>query len=234
LARYFSAQAWQGLRNPGYIGGHTGPRQRRRRNPLFAARYNDIIFLNEVLAMMTNNVSPNVSSSGIKLHIGGQEKCEGWSILDALPGPNVDYVGNCKDLSFLPSESCSEVYASHVLEHLGYTGELQQTLSGIHRVLRPSGRLRVSVPDLEILCKLFLHPALDGPGRFHVMRMMFGGRLTDYDVHYVGLTFEFLGEYLDLAGFRNIKRVPGFGLFQDTSTFHFAGVPISLNVEATK
>ena len=43
--------------------------------------------------------------SGIKLHIGGWEKREGWKILDALPGPLVDYVGNCNDLSFLDDES---------------------------------------------------------------------------------------------------------------------------------
>src|SRR3954468_16802710 len=97
-------------------------------------------------------------ADGIKLHIGGQEKREGWSIVDALPGPIVDYVGNCNDLSFLADESCSEVYASHVLEHLAYNGELQKTLKGIHRVLKPGGRLRASVPDLELLCQLFLNP----------------------------------------------------------------------------
>jgi predicted SAM-dependent methyltransferase len=173
-------------------------------------------------------------SDGLKLHIGGQEKREGWAILDALPGPIVDYVGNCNDLSFLAGSSCSEVYASHVLEHLGYNGELQKTLKDIHRVLKPGGRLRASVPDLETLCKLFLHPSLDGPGRFHIMRMMFGGRTTNYDVHYVGLTFEFLGTFLQEAGFHDIRRVQEFGLFQDTSTLRFGGVPISLNVEARK
>jgi predicted SAM-dependent methyltransferase len=73
--------------------------------------------------------------AGIKLHIGDREKREGSVILDALPGPVADYVGNCNDLSFLEDESCSEVYASHVLEHLGYTGDLQKTLKSIHRVL---------------------------------------------------------------------------------------------------
>jgi predicted SAM-dependent methyltransferase len=171
---------------------------------------------------------------GIKLHIGGQEKREGWTIQDALPGPIVDYVGNCNDLSFLGDETCAEVYASHVLEHLGYNGELQNTLRGINRVLKPGGRLRASVPDLETLCRLFLHPALDTAGRFHVMRMMFGGRTTAYDVHYVGLSFEFLGNFLHEAGFRDIRRVAEFGLFQDTSTLRLGGVPISLNVEARK
>lgn len=173
-------------------------------------------------------------SDGIKLHIGGQEQKEGWKILDTLPGPIVDYVGNCNDLTFLEPESCSEVYASHVLEHLGYDGEIQNTIKGIYRVLKPGGRLRASVPDLEILCKLFVHPSLDGPRRFLVMRMMFGGRINEYDVHYVGLNFEFLGQYMHDAGFHDIRRVPEFDLFNDTSKLRFGEVPISLNVEAWK
>jgi predicted SAM-dependent methyltransferase len=171
---------------------------------------------------------------GIKLHIGGRQKRDGWAILDVLPGPMVDYVGNCNDLSFLAEESCCDVYASHVLEHLGYDGELQKTLKGIYRVLKSGGRLCASVPDLEMLCRMFLHPSLDGAGRFHVMRMMFGGRTTDHDVHFVGLTFEFLGGFLHEAGFRDIRRVSEFGLFDDTSTLRFGNVPVSLNVEARK
>ncbi len=182
-----------------------------------------------------NSLSSGKSpGDGIKLHIGGWEKREGWVILDALPGPIVDYVGNCNDLSFLGDESCSEVYASHVLEHLGYNGDLEKTLQGIYRVLKPGGRLRASVPDLETLCRLFLHPSLDVRARFQVMRMMFGGRATDYDIHYVGLNFEFLNDFLQEAGFREIRRVSQFGLFNDASTLLFGGVPISLNVEAWK
>ena len=180
-------------------------------------------------------LAPNAPPvGGIKLHIGGEEQRNDWVILDALPGPIVDCVGNCNDLSFLPDESCSEVYASHVLEHLGYDGDLQKTLKGIHRVLKAGGRFCVSVPDLRTLSWLFLSPSLDRPARFHVMRMMFGGRTTDYDVHYTGFDSDFLGQFLYQAGFRNIRRVQDFGLFNDTSTVRFAEVPISLNVEAWK
>ncbi len=174
------------------------------------------------------------AADDIKLHIGGQEKHAGWKILDALPGPMVDYVGNCNDLSFLADESCSEVYASHVLEHLGYDGELQNTLKGIHRVLKPSGRFRISVPDLDTLCRLFLNPALQAADRYYVMRMMYGGRTTAFDVHYVGLNFEFLCEFLREAGFREFRRVPKFDLFDDASSILFGDVPISLNVVARK
>jgi FkbM family methyltransferase len=181
------------------------------------------------------DTSPKVPlAEGVKLHIGGTERRDGWVILDALPGPVVDHVGNCNDLSFLADESCSEVYASHVLGHLGYNGEIQKTLKGIHRVLKPGGRFCASVPDLATLSWLFLHPSLDAAGRFQVMRMMFGGRTTDYDVHYTGLNFEFLGGLLHQAGFREIRRVQDFDLFKDTSTLRFANVPVSLNVEAWK
>jgi predicted SAM-dependent methyltransferase len=173
-------------------------------------------------------------ADGIKLHIGGREAREGWHILDINPAPQVDHVGNCNDLSFLGDATCLEVYASHVLEHLGYNGELQAVLKGIHRVLKPQGRLRVSVPDLEILCRLFVDPRLNINGRFHVMRMMYGGRTDAHDVHHSGLTWEFLGGFLQEAGFREIKRVEEFNEFNDASSLRFAEVLISLNIESLK
>jgi predicted SAM-dependent methyltransferase len=193
-----------------------------------------MVTLNDSLNASARAAPSSPGLDGIKLHIGGREKREGWMILDALPGPAVDYVGNCADLAFLPDASCAEVYASHVLEHLGYDSELPKTLAGIHRVLKPGGRLRAAVPDLEILCRLFVEPSLTGDDRFHIMRMMFGGRTTAYDVHYAGLNFEFLSAFLHATGFRDIRRVAEFGLFNDTSTLLFGTVPISLNVEARK
>src|SRR5262245_29678791 len=160
----------------------------------------------EVELMSLESVE-KVSCGDIKLHIGGWQRRDGWSILDVNPGPHVDHIGNCRDLSFLADSSCSEVYASHVLEHLGYNGELQTALREIYRVLRPGGRLRASVPDLEVLCCLFLRPDLEKAQRFHVMRMIFGGRVDAHDVHYCGLTFEFFAEFLTEAKFIHVKRV---------------------------
>jgi len=172
--------------------------------------------------------------SDIKLHIGGEEVSEGWSIVNIQPGPNVDYVGNATDLSAIGDATCSEVYASHILEHLGYDGELQKALSEIHRVMKPGARLRISVPDMDILCRFFLFPELKPDERYEVMRMIFGGRTNPYDVHHVGLNLPILTGYLMQAGFHNIERVQEFKLFNDTSSFLFGGHPISLNVRAWK
>ena len=44
----------------------------------------------------------------------------------------------------------------------------------------------------------------------------------------VGLTLEFLSDYLCVAGFSTVKRVEAHGLFEDSSTLEICGVQISL------
>jgi len=170
----------------------------------------------------------------MKLHIGARTRADDWKTLDIAGGPEVDYVGNCKDLSQFATESVEVIYASHCLEHLAYQVDLLQALREWFRVLKPGAPVMISVPDLETLCRLFLQPQLSAKDRFQIMRMMFGGQIDPHDYHYVGLNWEFLGEYLWAAGFRNIERVQDFGVFDDTSTLKFGGVPISLNVKAVK
>src|SRR5258705_6911300 len=170
----------------------------------------------------------------IRLHIGGQIRHPDWKILDVRPGPIVDYVGHCTDLSGFDDESVSEIYASHVIEHLGYKSELAIALGEFNRVLVPGGIVRISVPDLPTLCALYLDPALNPENRYHVMRMMFGGQVNEADFHYVGLSEELLTSYLQNAGFANITRVGNFGLFDDASNLVYKGKSISLNVSARK
>jgi predicted SAM-dependent methyltransferase len=170
-----------------------------------------------------------------KLHIGGREPRAGWEILNVLPGPAVDHQGDAIDLSRFADGTFAEVYASHVLEHFDYNGKLIKALREWHRVLAPGGLLRLSVPDLDVLCSLLLaRHMLDVNQRFMVMRMMFGGHVDAYDVHLVGLNQDFLAGFLTAVGFERLQRVPRHGLFGDTSDMVFAGTPISLNMVAFK
>lgn len=172
---------------------------------------------------------------GRKLHIGGQVRAAGWEVLDANPGPIVDHVANARDLRVFSDHTFERIYASHVVEHFDYNGELVATLTEWHRVLLPAGILYVSVPDLDVLARLFLdRQSLSIEDRFLVMRMIFGGHMDRYDYHLVGLNEEFLGHFLRLAGFPHVDRVERFGMFNDTSNTQMHGVPISLNVIATK
>lgn len=178
---------------------------------------------------MTPNQEPN---GPLRLHVGGTEPKAGWKIFNVQRGPQVDFEGSIVDLGAFSDGSVEEVYASHVLEHLGYQTELLGALKEVHRVLRPGGRFYLSVPDLEVLCQLFLVPNLDINSRFHIMRIMFGGQTDDYDFHYVGLTEAFIADYLQRAGFTELQRVSEFGLFNDSSSLRILGQLISLNLTA--
>ena len=169
----------------------------------------------------------------MKLHIGGKEKKEGWSILNIQKNDNVDFVGDISDLSQFDDESIDEIYASHVVEHVNQKN-IPKTLKGIHRVLKDDGKFYISVPDMDILCRIFLDPNAPPKVKFHVMRMMFGGQTDEFDFHYFGWNILFLKDFLTVAGFKKIEKVKSFSLFKDTSDYSPYGVPISLNVIAYK
>jgi predicted SAM-dependent methyltransferase len=171
--------------------------------------------------------------SPLRLHLGGQLVKPGWTILNAQAAPGVDVVGLVTDLSMFADGSACEVYASHVYEHLSNV-EVPVALREAYRVLAPGGELKVAVPDLEVLSRLLAHPALPLADRWHVQRMIYGGQIDPYDFHKTGFTFPLLEAVLGQAGFVEVQRVADFGLFADTSRLAFAGLPISLNVQARK
>jgi len=170
----------------------------------------------------------------MKLHIGGREIHPDWKILNIQPGPGVDFVGDCLELSQFADESIETIYGSHVLEHLSYSKELPQVLGECRRILVPGGELYISVPNLGVLCQLFVAEGATEELRYHLMRIMFGGQVDAYDFHKVGLIEPFLAKFLNRAGFRSYKRVPEFNIFKDTSSLRLGEYLISLNVIATK
>lgn len=189
-----------------------------------------------LVSIIKNWIRPRTDKreAPLRLHVGGQLAHPDWKIFDVRPGSHVDFVGDCTDLSRFESGSVAEIYASHVLEHLGYIEELPRTLREFHRVLAPGGTLRASVPDLDTLCALFADPALSFEERVHVMRMMFGGQTNSADFHKAGLNEAFLRDLLQAAGFVDVVRADSFGLFEDSSALVFRGRRISVNLSARK
>ena len=170
----------------------------------------------------------------MKLNIGGEQKKEGWKILNIQEKDGVDFIGDISDLNQFEDNSVEEIYASHIVEHVDQN-KIKGTLKGIHRILKDGGKFYISVPDMDILCRIFMAKEAPKKAKFHVMRMMFGGQIDKYDYHYFGRNFEFLKDYIQDAGFKDMKRVDSFGLFDDTSDFApYNNVRISLNVIAYK
>lgn len=179
----------------------------------------------------------NVSSGrldAMKLNIGGEEPRAGWKIFNIQSMEHVDYVGNCTDLSRFDDGSIDEIYASHVLEHLGYQREITLALSECNRVLPTGGRLYISVPNFGVLCQLFASEVVSDEQRWDLMRIMFGGQIDEYDFHKVGFIEPFLRTFLRQTGFTSVERVDEFNIFDDTSSMRLGAHLISLNIIATK
>ena len=105
---------------------------------------------------------------------------------------------------------------------------------GINRVLVENGKFYISVPDMDVLCKILIDKKKDPKIKIHALRMIFGGQTDEYDFHYFGYNFELLRGLLKNVGFRNVEKVKTFSLFNDTSDHAPYGEPISLNLIAIK
>lgn len=170
----------------------------------------------------------------LQLHRGGWETKPGWIIVNVEERDGVDVRSSVTDLSMFPDRSAVEIYASHVYEHRGYQQELHDALAEASRVLMPGGRLRVAVPDLEVLCRLFLERGSDLQAQFMVQRMIMGGQMEPFDFHKTGFSEPILKALLREHGFTDVHRVDDFKVFNDTSTLAFQGVPIRLNLQCTR
>ncbi|MEX1108564.1 MAG: methyltransferase domain-containing protein [Dongiaceae bacterium] len=173
---------------------------------------------------------PGREDGRLRLHVGGAFPRAGWKILNIQPGPRVDFVDNCCDLSRFATGSVSTIYASHVLEHLGFREALPRALIEIRRVLNPGGPFLMSVPDLAVLSRLFLDERLDAQERMTAMMMMFGGQIDEHDFHHVGLYREFVADLLAGVGFKTVHQVARLGIFPDSSDAMLHGQSISLNL----
>jgi predicted SAM-dependent methyltransferase len=101
------------------------------------------------------------------------------------------------------NNSCSDIYASHVLEHIY---NIKQVLKEWWRVLSPSGRLRILVPDLIWACKYLIQ--LNEKGEVDprckpyyencedVLKVIFGSQLHKGEYHYTGFTKKILEKQL--------------------------------------
>jgi predicted SAM-dependent methyltransferase len=89
----------------------------------------------------------------------------------------------------------------------GIGEDVCSTLIEWRRVMLPGGRLRLSVPDVDTLFKLFIAPNRTLSDKKFLMAIIYGGQDSSHNYHKTGFSFVYLKHLLENTGFCNITRV---------------------------
>lgn len=140
-----------------------------------------------------------------RLHLGcGQRFIEGFYHVDAHAHPHVDRVADVSNLNFLPDNAVTLIYAASVLEHFG-RHEYMDVLREWHRVLKPGGVLRLSVPDFDAAIAVYLDRDRFPDGLRQIHGALIGGQRDAWDYHKMVFNAELLTAALIETGFRTCR-----------------------------
>ena len=176
-----------------------------------------------------------------KLHLGcGNIRLPGYCNVDILETSAVDVISDISTLENFEDDSIEQIYACHVLEHFSHE-EVKKVLFRWHQVLVKGGELRISVPDIDRIVKIYIEnwQHFQTPGNSPWIGLLYGGQGDPYDFHKTGFNFCWMKFILEQVGFEEVKEYPHephfVDGFKDASLAHEPfGKYLSLNVSAKK
>ncbi|HMX42293.1 MAG TPA: methyltransferase domain-containing protein [Elusimicrobiota bacterium] len=156
----------------------------------------------------------------------------GFITVDLRDVDDTDIVSDISDLSWTGDGTVDQIYCSNALEHFPIH-KTKDVLAEWHRVMKPGGKLFVSVPDFDANVKIYLKTGLTA----WLQYLIWGDQKAPLNYHYINFTFATLAGLLDSVGFKGIKRVQKFPFGVEDASVHkdnWFQIPISLNMEAVK
>jgi predicted SAM-dependent methyltransferase len=167
------------------------------------------------IAILSGKNTLNEFKPPYKLHLGcGNIKLAGWCNVDAMPTIAADVIDDIRLLKHFPNGSVQEIYACHVLEHFAHD-EIQPILRRWYEVLSPGGVLRISVPDIDRIVRIYYKNFKHFETRENSpwIGLIYGGQSTPYDFHKTGFNACWLGYQLELCGYVQWEEYPHYPHF---------------------
>ena len=144
--------------------------------------------------------------------------------IDAINEP--DILGSMLDMSAVESASVDAIYSAHNIEHV-FAHEVQHVFAEFFRVLKPSGFVLITCPDLQTVCGLVADNKLteaaynSQAGPITPLDILYGhGAALQAGFHFMahktGFTEKSLKQELMSAGFSNLaskRRIRGLDLW---------------------
>ncbi len=181
---------------------------------------------------------PANADGSVLIHLGcGAVDFAGFINVDGKALPHVHHVADVATLPMFETGSADLVYACHVLEH--FPQEQQRgVLWEWGRVLKPGGKLRISVPDFDKLVTIYQETGRD----VNAIAAPLMGILDGYSPHCWIFNEQYLHKALMQAGMREVQPWdPASASHYDFEDWASRKVvrdgrayPISLNLEGTK
>jgi SAM-dependent methyltransferase len=140
-------------------------------------------------------------------------KSDDWKEIrfDINSNVNPDIIGTLTDMSKVENQSVDAIFSSHNIEHL-FPHEVPTALKEFYRVLKPSGFVVITCPDLISVCQVIaegklLEPLYQSPaGPISPIDILYGHRGfisqgNKYMAHKCGFTYSVLCNVFYDAGF---------------------------------
>lgn len=161
--------------------------------------------------MLARKGTPKMNPSDAKrLHLGcGNIHLPGFCNVDILMTHAVDVVSDISKLDKFADNSIELIYACHVLEHFSH----EDAINVLHRwfeVLKPGGELRISVPDIDRIVKIYHEnwQHFQTAGNSPWIGLLYGGQGDPYDFHKTGFNYCWMRHLLEDIGYVEVVEYP--------------------------
>lgn len=222
------------------FAGRLSPKKKKRLYAVANGIYSSLNFqFGRMQRLLARPPLPKNPNGEIYVHLGcGTINHPSFVNVDMIPRAHVHYLSPIDDLPMFADQTVDLIYACHCIEHLSYRA-MTDVFGEWKRILKIGGRVRISVPDFDLLLKIYEE---NGRDITRIQAPLLGGQGYAYNHHYSVFNEKYLTALLLQFGFVDVRRwEPGSSKLTNMNDWSGKRLrvgereyPVSLNLEARR